>query len=568
MNYTIGIDFGTNSVRAIIVRLKDGKSVGTGIYNYPSGKSGILVHPANPHCARQNPADYHEGLEKSVTAAIAQAEQSSGSEKFTPDSIIGIGVDTTGSSPIPVDKNNRPLAFDESWKDNLAAQCWLWKDHTSAAEAAEITELAKQLRPHYLERCGNVYSSEWLWAKILHCLRTDPGVFEAAWSWVELADYIPAILAGIHDPLQIKRGVCAAGHKAMYAEDWGGLPDKEFLAMLDPRLANLRERLYEKAWDVNTPAGLLSGQWANKLGIPAGIPVAMGALDVHYGAIGSGVKPGMLVKSMGTSSCDCGVIDSDTKLDTIPGISGIVLGSILPGCQGIEAGQSAVGDIFKWWVESVCEGDSATYARLEKEASALNPGESGLLALDWNNGNRTILGDPHLTGMIIGLSLFSTRAEIYRALIEATAFGSRVILERLKEYGIPVSHIVCCGGLAEKNSLLMQIYADISNCVMYVSRSDQSCALGAALVASVVAGEAKGGYASIEEAQAAMTGVKEKEFHPNPKSSKVYDELFECYRTLHDSFGGVRENISMGPIMKQLLKIQKRGAPLQLATEP
>lgn len=558
MKYTIGIDFGTNSVRAIVVRLKDGISIGTGIYSYPSGKSGVLIDPENPHCARQNPADYHKGLEISVREAIAEATDTNITKDFSPSMVIGIGVDTTGSSPIPVDKNNIPLAFQQRWKDNLAAQCWLWKDHTSASEAKEITQLAKECRPHFVARCGNAYSSEWFWAKILHCLRTAPEVFEAAWSWVELADYIPAILSGINNPAKILRGVCAAGHKAMYSDDWGGLPDKEFLTKLDPRLADLRDRLFHQAWDVNSAAGSLCSHWAKTLGLPVGIPVAMGALDVHYGAIGSGVKPGMLTKSLGTSSCDCGVIAPRLNIDCIPGISGIVFGSILPGCYGIEAGQSAVGDIFKWWVEGICKGDGKLYLQLEKEAQELKPGESGLLALDWNNGNRSILGDPHLSGMILGLSLHSTQAEIYRTLIEATAFGSRIILARLKEYGVPLSHIVCCGGLAEKNSLLMQIYADILKCTMHVSQSDQSCALGAALVAAVLAGKENGGFASIKEAQEAMTGVKEKTFHPNPEAGRIYDELFDCYRSLHDSFGGVRSSVSLEPIMKKLLDIQKQ----------
>ena len=319
-------------------------------------------------------------------------------------------MDTTGSSPIPVDDRNQPLAL-SGWSDNLAAQCWLWKDHTSWREAARITELAATNRPHFLAKCGGTYSSEWWWAKIWHCLNTEPAVFAAAFSWVELADWIPSVLAGVTDPLEIRRGVCAAGHKALYAEDWGGLPDEDFLAMLEPRLADLRDRLYEQAFDANTPAGALAPAWAEKLGLPAGIPIAIGEFDVHYGAIGCGVREGTLVKVIGTSTCDCGVASGEQAIADIPGICGIVKGAILPGYFGIEAGQSAVGDIFKWWVERICGGSEALHAELAAEAANQRPGQSGLLGLDWNNGNRTILVDQRLTGLLLGQTLYTTRAE-------------------------------------------------------------------------------------------------------------------------------------------------------------
>ncbi len=295
-----------------------------------------------------------------------------------------------------------------------------------------------------IAKCGGVYSSEWFWSKIWHCLNVAPDVFEAAYSWVELADWIPSVLAGVDDPRQIKRGVCAAGHKALYADEWGGLPDKEFLAALDPRLAALRDRLYEKAYDA-TEAGrrALRPNGRASSGLPAGIPIAIGEFDVHYGAIGCGVREGTLVKVIGTSTCDCAVVSADKHVADIPGICGIVNGAILPGFFGIEAGQSAVGDIFKWWVEGVCEGDAALHARLTAEAAKQKPGQAGLLALDWNNGNRTILVDQLLTGLLLGQDLYTTRAEIYRALIEATAFGARAIIERIAEYGVPIDRVVC-----------------------------------------------------------------------------------------------------------------------------
>ena len=465
--FILGIDYGTNSVRALVVRCADGAELGSCVVNYPSGQQGVLLDPKDHHLARQRPGDYLFGLEKSVRGALGVAKKTRG---FDAAKVIGLGVDTTGSSPIPVDARNRPLALDPKWKNNLDAQCWLWKDHTSHREAAQITALAAKHRPHFIAKCGNIYSSEWFWSKIWHCRIVAPKVFAAAYSWVELADWIPSVLAGINDPKLVVRGVCCAGHKALYADDWGGLPDKEFLTLLDPSLAALRDRLYEKAHDANTAAGALGAEWAKKLGLPAGIPIAIGEMDVHYGAIGCGVAEGVLVKIIGTSTCDCGVVSATKTVRDIPGICGIVKGAILPGFYGIEAGQSAVGDIFKWWVEVVCRGDGSLHAKLTAEAAQQKPGQSGLLALDWNNGNRTILVDQLLTGLLLGQTLYTTQSEIYRALIEATAFGARAILERIKEYGVPVDRIVCAGGIAEKNPLLMQIYADITGCTMQVSR--------------------------------------------------------------------------------------------------
>lgn len=551
--YTIGVDYGTNSVRATLVNCADGSELTAMVYEYPTGEQGILLDSKDHNLARQQPADYLQGMEAAVRGALQAAI---GIEGFAADKVIGIGIDTTGSTPIPVDAHNVPLAMQDAFKDNLAAYAWLWKDHTAADEAARITELGLAERPQYLAKCGNTYSSEWFWSKVWHCLKVAPEVFDAAYSWVECCDWIPSVLAGVTDPKQVVCGVCAAGHKALYCDEWGGLPDKEFLAMLDPKLAELRDRLYDRAYDGATPAGKLCGKWANMLGLPEGIPIAIGAFDAHYGAVGAGVGEGIVVKIIGTSSCDCTVATLDRGLPDIPGICGIVNGSILPGHYGLEAGQSAVGDIFKWFVETVCHGGDAMHAALTKEANALKPGQSGLLALDWNNGNRTVLVDPKLTGLLLGQTLHTTSSEIYRALIEATAFGARAIIERIKEYEVPIDRIICCGGIAEKNPMLMQIYADVTGCTMQVSRSDQTCALGAALAASVIAGEAQGGYASFAEAQAAMTGVKDVEYVPNPEAQAVYDALYAQYRVLHDAFGGVSESANLAGVMKTLLQIK------------
>lgn len=549
--FTIGVDFGTNSVRAIVVSVGDGRTLGESVFDYPSGDQGVLLHPKDAHLARQNPADYIEGLRAAITGALAAAERD---PAFSRDRVIGIGTDTTGSTPLPIDAKARPLALDPKWQDNLAAHAWLWKDHTGADEAAAITAMAQEHAPEYLAPIGGTYSSEWWWSKIWKCLKVAPEVFDAAASWVELADFVPAVLAGVDDPKRIVRCVCAAGHKAMFSDEWDGLPSKSFLAHLDPRLADLRDRLYETALPPGTPAGHLCREWADALGLREGIAIAMGGFDAHYGAVGSGIAEGTLVKIIGTSTCDCVIAASVTG--TIPGICGVVNGSILPGFLGIEAGQSAVGDILKWWVEGVCQGGEALHAELSREAAALEPGQSGLLALDWNNGNRTILVDPRLTGLIIGQTLHTTRAEIYRALIEATAFGARMIIERLDDYGVPVDRVVCCGGIAEKNSLFMQIYADVIGQPMLIAGSPQAPALGAAISAAVTAGGAEGGYDSWKEAQRQMTSLNERRFEPDPEAHDVYGELWDIYRELHDGFGNVAPSTPIGKVMKELLAIR------------
>lgn len=562
-SYTIGVDYGTNSVRAIVVDTTDGRVVGTHVFDYPSGDHGVILDPKQPHLARQNPADYIEGLRASVGGALEEADRAPG---FSRARVIGIGVDTTGSTPLPVDAQARPLALDPRWKDNPAAHAWLWKDHTSAAEAIAITEIAKAHAPELLAPIGGTYSSEWWWSKIWRCLEVAPDVFDAAASWVELADFVPAVLAGVSDSKQIVRCICAAGHKAMYSDAWGGLPPKAFLARLDPKLAELRDRLYDRAYAPGLPAGRLSESWAREFRLRAGIAIAMGGFDAHYGAVGSGIRTGTLVKIIGTSTCDCAIAPAAGKIADVPGICGIVNGSIMPDYFGIEAGQSAVGDLLKWWVEGICAGGpsaslgagEALHTQLSAEAAALAPGESGLVALDWNNGNRTVLVDTRLTGLILGQTLHTTRAEIYRALIEATAFGARVIVERMREYGVPIERVVCCGGIAEKNDLFMQIYADVLGQPMLIAGSPQTPALGSAVSAAVTAGATAGGYATFTEAQDRMTSLKQKRFEPRASARQTYDELYGIYRQLHDAFGlpaGSRPELAS--LMKRLLAIKE-----------
>jgi len=553
--YAIGLDYGTNSVRGVIVNTANGKEVGQAVWNYSHGTQGVILSK-DPNLARQHPADYVKGAEMTIKGALTAAKKNL--ESFKPTDVIGIGVDTTGSTPLPVDANGRPLAFDKKFAKDAAAMAWLWKDHTSVDEAAEITAQARKMRPEYLAKCGGVYSSEWFFSKILHCLRTAPRVFDAAHTWVEIADWIPAMLTGTEAPDKLTVGVCAAGHKAMYNAQWGGYPDKRFLRKLDVKLAELRGRLAEKAYAIDTPVGGLTAAWAKKTGLAEGIPVAVGAFDAHLGGVGAGIAPGTLVKIIGTSTCDMMVAPARQKLADIPGLCGIVPGSVLPGFYGLEAGQSAVGDIFNWFVNYIEPGGAklGSHEALTKGAARLAPGESGLLALDWNNGNRTILVDQRLTGLLIGQTLYTTPAEIYRALVEATAFGALTIINRFEEYGVKVRQVVNCGGIAEKNPMVMQIYADVTGRPMKISRSAQTCALGAAIAGAVVAGSKAGGYNSFSSAQRAMTGLKKTVYKPNPKAHAVYKKLYALYRQLHDALGTQDYTAGLHNVMKDLLAIR------------
>jgi L-ribulokinase len=556
--YSLGLDFGTNSCRSLIVNIKNGEEIASHVFNYPSGEAGIIVDPKNPNLARQNPADYIEGIQVTINEAVKKAKKSN--SDFSTDKIIGIGVDTTGSSPIPVDKSGQPLCFSEKFKDNPSAMVWLWKDHTGHEEAANITELASKIRPEYLAKIGGVYSSEWFWSKILHLQRENPEVFNAAYSFVEICDWIPALLIGDTNPDRMKRSICAAGHKAMYNDSWGGLPDEEFLRRLSPELGNLRNNLYQQAFSAEERIGYLSEEWAEKLGLSNRVSVAVGAFDAHMGAVGAGVTTGTLVKILGTSTCDVMVWPNDKKLSDIPGVCGIVNGSVMGGYYGIEAGQSAVGDIFLWFVnhlvpEKYGKSQEEKFKNLEMKAEKLPPGESGLLALDWNNGNRTILVDVRLTGLMLGQTLHTEPHEIYRALVEATAFGALAIIDRIESNGVTINEIVNCGGLAVKNSLLMQIYADITGRPMKVSRSEQTPALGAAMFGAISAGKEVSGYSSILDAQRAMTGVS-KVYEPIEENHKIYQMLYKLYMQLHDGFGTKHGSGNMYNVMKDLLEIR------------
>jgi L-ribulokinase len=547
--HTIGLDYGTNSVRALLVNAANGAEVASAIFNYENGTAGVVLDGAIPDLARQHPGDYVKGFEVTIRSVLADAKKAG----VSADSVVGVGVDTTGSTPIPVDASGQALALLPPFVAEPAAMAWLWKDHTAHAEATEITVAAEKLHPEYLAKCGGTYSSEWFWSKILRCARANPRVSDAAYTWVEAADWIPAVLAGNTNPATLRRGICAAGHKAMFNADWGGYPDADFLGDLHPTLSRIRESLPEVCYTVDQPAGKLSEHWAKSLGLTPGIAVAVGAFDAHLGAVGAGIGDYTLVKIIGTSTCDIMVSPQREPLQDIEGLCGIVPESVLPGYYGLEAGQSAVGDIFNWFVNTIQPGrGSLGHAELTQQSEKLRPGQSGLLTLDWHNGNRTILVDQRLTGLTLGTHLQTTPAEIYRSLIEATAFGARVIMERFEEGGVPVKRVINCGGIAARNPMAMQIYADVMNRPLNITRSLQTCALGSAIAAAVVAG-AQPDFAS---ATAAMAGAPEKTYTPIPANVAVYEKLYRLYKQLHDAFGKTGYVGDLSNVMKELLTIR------------
>ena len=544
--YVIGIDFGTDSVRSVVVDTTNGKITGTGVFEYPRWKRGQFCDPSINQF-RQHPLDYTEGLEQSVEEALSA---------LTPDiikNIAGITVDTTGSTPVAVDKEGTPLSLINGFEDDPDAMFILWKDHTAVLEAAEINKLAKTWGGvDFTKFEGGIYSSEWFWSKILHVLRHSDEVRKNAWSWVEHCDWIPALLTGNTNPLNIKRSRCAAGHKAMWHDDFNGLPDEKFLTKLDPVLSGLRERLFSKTYTCDTVVGNLSSVWAVRLGLSTDVKVGAGTFDAHTGAVGGEIKPYHLVKVMGTSTCDMIVAPmSEVGDKLVAGICGQVDGSIVPGMLGLEAGQSAFGDIYAWfcqlllwpvtsiisemeWLDEKSrkkireETAEMMISQLSKQAESLPVEETSIVALDWMNGRRTPDANQALKGAITGLSLGSDSPRIFKALVEATAFGSKMINERFVSEGIHIDGVIAIGGVAKKNPFVMQIVADVLNMPIKVAASEQTCALGSAMAASVVAGV----YKDIPSAQKAMGGGFEREYNPDPARAKKYETLFRKYKEL------------------------------------
>ena len=544
--YVIGLDYGTDSVRAVVVNTANGETAGTSVFEYPRWKQGLYCDPASNRF-RQHPLDYIEGMETTVREALK------GLPREIIDNIAGITVDTTGSTPVAVDRRGVPLSLKPGFEDDPDAMFVLWKDHTAIKEAAEINEVSKTWGgTDFTMYSGGVYSSEWFWAKILHVLRSNEKVRENAFSWVEHCDWIPALLTGNTDPLKLKRSRCAAGHKAMWHKDFNGLPAEEFLVRVDPLLSGLRNRLFTETYTCDVSAGVISEEWSRRLGLPSGVKIGAGAFDAHLGAIGGEIKPYHLVKVMGTSTCDMLVAHMSEAGDKlVAGICGQVDGSIIPGMLGLEAGQSAFGDVYAWFgklllwpVEEIIstmswldensrerireETSERIIAELTREAEQLPDDETALVALDWLNGRRTPFASQELKGAIAGLSLGSDAPRIFKSLVEATAFGSKMINDRFIEEGVRIDGVIAIGGVARKNPWVMQIVTDVLNKPISVASSDQTCALGSAMAASVMAGI----HPDFESARKAMGGGFEKEYRPDPAKARKYDELYLRYKKL------------------------------------
>ncbi len=541
--YVIGLDYGTDSVRAVIVNASNGEEVASDVHYYTRWAEGKYCDPA-ANRFRQHPLDYLEGFENTIKNCI------SGVSPLVQQNIRGISVDTTGSTPVAVNKEGVPLSLTPGFEENPNAMFVLWKDHTAVKEAAEINEASRTWGgTDYTKFEGGVYSSEWFWAKILHVLHEDEKVRESAYSWVEHCDWIPAILTGNTDPLNLKRSRCAAGHKAMWHEDFGGLPAEDYLVKLDPLLAGLRDHLFRDTYTSDVPAGTLTEEWARKLGLSSEVLVGVGAFDAHMGAVGGEIEPFHLSKVMGTSTCDMLVAPFDEVGDTlVSGICGQVDGSIMPGMLGLEAGQSAFGDVYAWFknviawpIDNILANavsiDEATRDKLVEEVSdriipeltsaaeKIDIGESGIVALDWMNGRRTPDANQALKGAVMGLTLGSDAPRIFRALVEATVFGSKKIADRFLSEGIRIEGVIALGGVAKKSPFVMQVMADVLNMSIKVARSEQTVALGASMFAAVVAGI----YETIEAAQQKMGAGFDTVYEPIPDNVEKYKSLYEAY---------------------------------------
>lgn len=543
--FVLGLDFGTDSARALIIETT-GKEAASEVSYYPRWAKGLFCNP-DKYQFRQHPLDYIESMEAAVKGALAKLPPGSGTN------IIGIGVDTTGSTPCAIDRNGIPLALLKEYHENPNAMFILWKDHTAVREAGEINHTAKHWGGvDYTKYEGGVYSSEWFWAKILHTLREDPLVRDNAYSWVEHCDWIPALLTGTQNPSSLKRSRCAAGHKAMWHQDWKGLPEEKFLKKIDPLLSGLRERLYQETDTSDVKAGDLTTEWAERLGLKPGIAVAVGAFDAHMGAVGAEISEATLVKIMGTSTCD--VMIAAPKVigkKLVAGICGQVDGSVIPGYIGLEAGQSAYGDVYAWfrkllaWPLDTLLSESALLApetaaklkeeietkiltKLSSEAAKVDINETTLIALDWLNGRRTPYADQTLKGVVAGLTLGTTAPKFFRALVEATAFGAKAIVERFREEGIPINQVIAIGGIAKKSDFVMQVTADVFNMPIKVARSEQACALGAGMFGAVAAGI----YPDLPGAQNSMSGGFDKTYLPQPEAAQKYQKSYQKYLEL------------------------------------
>lgn len=537
MKYVIGLDYGSDSARAVVVEAETGKTVSSAVSYYPRWMEGLYCDPAENRY-RQHPQDYIDVLETIVRESLAKAGEG------VAENVVGIAFDTTGSTPCFIDRNGVPLSMKPEFAENPNAMFVLWKDHTAVKEAAEINQKCHSGETDYTAYEGGIYSSEWWWAKILHVLREDEAVREAAWSVVEHCDWMPALLTGVSSADAIVRGRCSAGHKAMWHGKWGGLPSEEFLVSLDPLLKGYRDRLYNDTFTAEKPVGHLCPEWAERLGLGTDVVVAGGAFDCHMGAVGANVKPYTLVRIIGTSTCDIMVADAEEIGDKlIHGICGQVDGSVIPGMVGLEAGQSAFGDVYAWFrrilewplreisglkgvaLDKACD---SIIPALTAEAEKIPAGQSSAIAVDWMNGRRTPDANQLLKGAITGITLGTSAPLIFRALVEATAYGSRAIVERFREEGVRIDSIIGIGGIALKSPFVMQTLSDVLDMPIKVCNTDQACALGAAMFAATAAGV----YSTIGDAQEAMNSGFAKEYFPIPENVAVYGRLYSDYRKL------------------------------------
>ena len=543
--FVIGVDFGTDSVRSILVHAGDGTEIASAVYVYPRWKKGLYCDPS-ANRFRQHPADYIEGIEATIKTCLEKAGG------MVAAAVKAISVDTTGSTPVAVDHTGTPLALLPGLEDNPNAMFVLWKDHTAVKEANELNLHAEKFPTNYLQFVGGIYSSEWFWAKLLHVLREDEEVRKHIHSWVEHCDWIPFLLTGGKDIAQLKRGVCSAGHKSLWAEEFGGLPPEEFFSAWDGLLSGFRERLFTQTYTAAEAAGTLSPEWAERLGLSTEVVVGIGAFDCHMGAVGGQIEPYHLSKVMGTSTCDMLVAPIDeVRGKLVKGICGQVPGSIIPGMMGMEAGQSAFGDAYAWFrnllawpLENMLQHSAlidATLAEklqteiveemiaaLSKKAAEIVLSEEDELALDWLNGRRTPDANQLLKGAFTGLDLGTDAPSMFRSLVEATCFGARKIVDRFREQGIPVKGLIGLGGVARKSPFIMQMMADVMNMPIRIHKSEQTCALGAAMFAATAAGI----YGKVEEAIAAMGQGFDLEYSPDPVKNLLYEKRYQNYSRL------------------------------------
>lgn len=543
--FALGLDYGSDSVRALLVDTANGQELASHVVYYPRWKQGLFCEPAKNQF-RQHPLDYLESLQQVVQGLWEQVPEG------TAENVVGISFDTTGSTPVAVDENGVALALRPEFATNPNAMFVLWKDHTAIEEAAQITEAANRASINYLQYEGGIYSSEWYWAKALHVLRADVQVRSATYMWVEHADWMSAVLTGTTHPMDLRMGRCATGHKMMWHESWGGYPPNDFFVGIDPLLDQYRERLPAQTFTSDQVCGFLTAEWSEKLGLPVGTPVGFSAFDCHMGAVAANVKPGVLTKIMGTSTCDITVSDyAAIEGKCVRGICGQVDGSVLPGYVGLEAGQSAFGDLYAWFRNVINwpthnilanshllnddlkqtligEIENNTLKMLGDAAAQIAIGETAITALDWINGRRTPDADQRVSMAITGLTMGSHAPQIFRSLVEATAFGARAIIERFVEEGVAINSVVVIGGISKKSDFIMQVCADVWNSPIEVLESEQSCALGAAIFASVVGGI----YPNVAEAQKVMASPVCKRFTPNQEAAQKYQALYQNYLTL------------------------------------